>query len=184
MSIDARILLASPAEHEGDCCECCEGYCPKYESPGGKLEWDQFLFALHLDGVEYVTNRFVIVRAEALEGLPDGGEVQPFPGDPGVLRDQLPAVPDERPAPSKSPMSVPMLDRFDRLGLDYCGTGEKVVHLYAGDQHIGWTTIATKGPNRDDFRLIRAFASEFRCGASDAAAAIRILDELQAGDPR
>lgn len=185
MSINALALFAEPAIHAGSCCECCEGYCVLSYLDEDEVHWDSFLLTLDVGGVEYVTNRYVVVRRDMLDGIPEEAGVRPFSGDVGALVEQLPPVPSERPTLSSALMSPLMLDRFDRAGLDYCGEGEKVVHLYAGDRHAGWTTVALSGGiSREQLPAIREFAERFGCSVTASHKALKIAGELIGGDPQ
>lgn len=170
--IDPVTLFAN--EHEGGCCECCDGYCPRDEVDTGP-DWPQLLLVTDSRGVEYVGTVYVIVRRDLLdpEHLTPGllEEAHQVTTAPPWMR-----IPATRPPAADLPMTARLLDRIDRAGLTR-HAGDAITHLYDGDQHAGYTRHAKSpaGPTAitaADLPLLRRIADVTGIGISDAALAI------------
>lgn len=134
--------------HDGECCDCCAGYCPGVDVD----EPQQEMFWLTANGVEYYTDRYLAIRvdvfAKPIEGL---SSIRPKPV-------KWP-IPDTKPEPSKAVLNADYIGRFRKLGWDVCqgrdghldlNSGPQIrQHVYRGDEHIGWLMeMASRAPSR------------------------------------
>lgn len=176
--IDAAVLFAHEDIHDGWCCECCDGYCPGQDA--NLLRWDR-LWGLTLDDDAYVTDRRLLIQTARLTVIPEG-EVHELSGSAKTsLMKSLPPIPDERPSASTAFQSPRNMDRLDRAGLTVHGDTPKVHHLYQGDRHVGWTTVATRGiSERADLDLTRKIAAEIGVSLARAYRALRMAQGEEA----
>jgi hypothetical protein len=107
------------------CCECCDGYCPMTESDGGL----PLLYAFTMNGTEYVSDRYIAVRADILaeRGEPIARQV-----------DKAWPLPDVEPGPSTAILTPSKVQRLTACGIDIregLGTQQE---LYRNGVHVGW----------------------------------------------
>jgi len=142
--IDTNILFTGGDDTHA-CCSCCEGYCPRDEGDVSD-EW-LGMYRLDIDGVAYLTDRYVAVRADACQPVPAGVPVTPTPAQKDTKGKGF-IVPETRPGVTSSQITAWMWDRIDRAGLSVRGDivgGLRVLHLYLGEGHVGWVMTATEG---------------------------------------
>jgi hypothetical protein len=166
--IDTRILFAE-SEEAHVCCSCCEGYCPMTE---GGLEGDPwpFMHRIEVAGVAYLTDRYVAVRADLCQPVPDSVEVRVIPAQKDAASKGF-IVPEAQPPATESRITAHMWDRVDRAGLRIYGEpadGLRVLHLYRENQHVGWVMTANEGSGITRHRL-----SEVRRVAQAAGITLR-----------
>lgn len=150
------------------CCDCCDGYCPDQEDRADR--WSE-LYAVTVHGREYVTDRYIMVAREMLDGLPED-VVNPLPGTP---KTDWAILPSERPEPSQRPQSAPLLDRLTRAGITV-HEGERAVNLYYGAAHVGWALWAKRdGVAPADLPLVREVAREAGIDIRAAALAMHVV---------
>lgn len=130
--IDAPTLFR---QEDCNCCDCCIGYCPGDDMPE-KDRWDA-LFNFHVAGVEYVGDRRLMVRRDLLVGIPEDVPVI----ETGMVDPEWATVPEAMPPTFTGKHTAKHFDRLDLAELDCRGDG-MVVHVYAGDEHVGWSTVA------------------------------------------
>lgn len=166
--LDPEVLFA---EDHGACCDCCAGYCPQYDA--GEADGWPTIWVLEANGVEYVSDRYFMVRQDAVAPLPEKvmENAQRLAMSP-----QFAVVPVKKPKRVAGPQSANFLDRLDRSGLTMHAGDEKIVHLYRGPQHVGWLTLA-KGRlvcDPADLPLVRRLADDVGLTIPEAHAALRI----------
>ena len=166
--INPAILFAEP-DH-GDCCDCCAGYCPKWEADSGD-GYDDMLVSLEVGDVEYLGTRVCMIRRDVLADLPE--KVSERVVTATKVDSTWAVVPASRPALSKSPQAAELLDRLDSATITR-HVGEGVVHLYVGDTHVGWCkwSTAKAGIQSEDLPMVRRIASE--CGITLNTAAVAL----------
>lgn len=170
VTVDAAILYLN--HHEGLCCDCCEGYCPMSDS--NDFDWWDHLVAF---GNDHVGTARLLIREDALTGLPPaqekGRQVVPV----GTERTVWAVVPDSKPSPSTRQQTPILLDRIDRAGLTL-HDGDKIVHVYLGDRHVGWCMWASNGGVvTEDLPLIREVATTAGISINQAATAVLHIRE-------
>jgi hypothetical protein len=165
---DLETVFATSAPHT-ICCECCEGYCPLGDGDESD-EWRSRLWTYDLNGVEYLTDRFLMIRRDLIgdaSELPD--DLRCGPDVPWM------SVPDAMPPLSAGAQGPYVLDLCEqqRITRHEHDTTHGVTHLYRGDMHIGWTTIASKPPfiTEDDLPTIKALARALQLDLGRAARA-------------
>ena len=174
--MSAEIALIDPlvlwADEHGQCCDCCAGYCPRFE--GGGLEDDLYdMVVLDLDGTGYVGNRYILVRSDRVGPIPE--QALKAAARPITIPEWA-TVPDKMPAEFTEHQSANILDRVDRAGLTVHAGDDKIVHLYQGQQHVGWTTLLSPGKRAlacdpADLDLVRriAIATDIALPAAEKA---------------
>jgi hypothetical protein len=176
--IDTAVLFAE-SEETHVCCSCCEGYCPMTDS-SGDAEWP-WMHRIEVAGVAYLTDRYVAVRAELCQPVPDSVEVRTIPTvqDPAAKGFD---VPEAQPPATEARLTAPMWDRIYRAGLmahgePMAGNGLRVLHLYRDDQHVGWVMTAVEGAGikRGDLALIRKVAGAAGITLRQAEKAVRAV---------
>lgn len=173
VQIDAEILFErEPCR----CCDCCEGYCPDQEGD----RWEAFV-EVEIAEQEYVGTRMLIIRRDRLNGLPGDLKAMKVPAQTKVgtfvIPEALPPVFGGRHVASH-------YDRIDRAGL-ICRhvEGEPMVHLYVGDEHVGWTRHATegKGVTLDELAVVRRIAKASWLSINRAAGVYAEVQNLSIG---
>ena len=117
--------------HHGRCCQCCNGYCPEFDSP--QTPTPPNLYRLG----PYLSDKYVAVLADLID--PDSiGEPSTFPAPAAWT------IPDVEP-PAATALFVPSrAARLIALGLDIRGDG-KPAHLYLNGTHVGYLMPAERG---------------------------------------
>ena len=143
--IDTAILFAE-SEEAHVCCSCCEGYCPMSDR-SDNVEWP-WMHRIEVAGVAYLTDRYVAVRVDLCQPVPDSVEVRDIPTvqDPAAKGFTVPEAPALRLTGSR--LTARLWDRLDRAGLTVHGepSGDtRVLHVYREDQHVGWVMTAIEG---------------------------------------
>jgi hypothetical protein len=164
-AVDASILFLN--HHEGMCCDCCEGHCPMSDS--NDFDWWDHLIVF---GDDHIGTSRLIVREDALTGLPPAPEKGRQAIAVGAERTAWAVVPESPPPLSARQQSPKLLDRIDRAGLTL-HDGDKIVHVYLGDRHVGWCMWAsTGGVVANDLPLIREVAATAGISIDQAATAV------------
>jgi hypothetical protein len=151
--LDPKVLFGD-AEH-GACCGCCEGFCPEEDDPHS--DGFEMLFSITVAGIEYLGTNKIQIRCDALAPLPE--KVADRIAYPKVSQPWMVQPPAQRPPLDTRPQSARMLDRLDRSGITR-HVGADVVHLYLGDQHVGWCNWSRHASAivDDDLQLVRTLA--------------------------
>lgn len=172
--LDLEVAFGAAAPH-ASCCECCEGYCPLDEGTAGWV--GDILYTATVDGRDYLTDRYVALRRDLLDdGLLTEQNLMAAPAGPWA------SVPDSVPPVSDAPQGPHVLNLCDLAGLTrhVHEQSSNVVHLYRGDEHVGWTTVATKPPFLDvaDLPAVREIARKCGLDLGSAAVALRIARDV------
>lgn len=145
--IDTRTLFLG-ADDRHTCCSCCAGYCPRDDmSPAETDEWPE-LFRVEVAGLAYLTDRYVAMRDDLCESVPEGVPVGPLRAQKDAITRAGFVVPKVMPEPTRERITAWTWDRIDRAGLTVRGdhSGEvRTIHLYRGDMHVGWVMPAIDG---------------------------------------
>lgn len=141
-----RLFLGSDGGHT--CCSCCAGYCPRVDmDPGETDDWPE-LFRVEVARVAYLTDRYVAVRADLCQPVPEGVPVRPLDAQ-ATAEEHGFTVPKTMPEPTRERITAWTWDRIDIAGLTVRGDrpGEvwRTIHLYRGDTHAGWAMPARDG---------------------------------------
>lgn len=144
--INTRLLFLGADRHT--CCSCCAGYCPRDDmDPAEADDWVE-LFRVEVAGVAYLTDRYVAVRADLCEPVPEGVPVGPLKAQKDAEANGF-VVPKEMPEATRERITAWAWDRIDLAGLTVRGDrpGEvwRTIHLYLGDTHAGWAMPARDG---------------------------------------
>lgn len=149
---DPEVLFAYDTHHT--CCDCCEGYCPleSRETPA----WVAPRVEIEIDGVEYVGTNRLLIRKDALPELHASffeGIIRPS-GDISWA-----TVPATRPPLTERLQVAYMADILERSGLT-AHNGDEILHLYADENHVGWTKWARDGAGcrPQDLGIVRDLA--------------------------
>ena len=158
------------------CCDCCDDYCPYDEIEPPEVTWFTAV-ACTVDGVDYEGLACLLVRSD-VAALPEGAQpMRPTFSAP---------VPATRPPVNDRPMVPQTLDRIDRAGFTVHDDGSTPLHLYRGDEHVGWTMpsaerdVRVPGIAVADLPLVRAVATTIGVDANMAMAAIKALRDAEA----
>ena len=133
------VALFGVDPHPEDCCACCDEFCVGAEGKllnGPRIE--EPLYRIRTDGVEYLTDKRVAVRANAVGPLPADKRLYVTHE---VRAGTWPAAPAKRPAAAEALAMPGILDRIDRAGITRHGVpvgASNSVHLNLGDTHVGW----------------------------------------------
>lgn len=130
------------------CCQCCDGYCHLSDT-GTEPAVPGMLYAFTVRGVNYVSDRYVAVRADLVA-------VKLEPTLVGVEDDRYPAAPPSKPPPSVAPLTPVQMHHATAAGFDICGadaTHGSIQHVYLGDEHAGWIRAAADSGALHDFTL-------------------------------
>jgi len=122
------------------CCSCCEGYCPMDDADTGP-DWS-WMYRVEVDGVAYLTDRYVAVRADLCQPMPESVQVQDLPAQDGAEKGFI--VPGTEPPLTESRITSWTWHRIARAGLTVHGDS-LVLHLHIGGVHAGWVMPATEG---------------------------------------
>ena len=135
-------VFGNARDSHPECCPCCTAYCSGVETGAfnDAPAWD--LFSFTVDGVEYVTNKHLAVRADLIEATSDSWEPLRMPSVTGW------PVPATKPEPSTATLSPVDMHLLDEAGLDICdgGATSGKQHIYRGAEHVGWL-MPTRGDN-------------------------------------
>ena len=135
-------IFGNARDSHPECCPCCTAYCSGVEAQvfNDAPAWG--LFSFTVDGVEYVTSRYLAVRADLIEatsgwepiGMPISGTDWP--------------VPATKPGPSTATLGPVYMHLLDKAGFDICdgGATSRKQHVYRGAEHVGWL-MPTRGDN-------------------------------------
>lgn len=171
---DLSTAFGSAAPH-AVCCDCCEGYCPLADE--GDDRWMGGLLYVYTtpDGVEYLTDRHVMLRRDLLDDeILTEQNLLPVPSIVAWA-----SVPDAQPPLSDGPQGVHVLNACALLGLTrHEHEVPTFCHLYREGEHVGWTTIATKGLTEADLPVVRLIAQ--KCAIDLGRASVAYLT-AQAG---
>ena len=129
--------------HHGACCSCCYGYCPM-----GDHTSEPSADMLYVVG-EYLTDRFVAVRADLL-AVPDS---QPKMS-PDISMPKSWTIPDAEPEPSTLRFLPSRATRLTALGIDI-RQGDTAQHLYFKGDHIGYLMTASAGRTLDEIAALQ-----------------------------
>ena len=186
--IDPMILFGQPGHGAGPCCSCCNGYCPRQDTPGPFAAYAESMIHAVIDGRDVVTDRYIGVHADALAAWPDDASVHwlTVPDKPATNADPSnfqppPAAP--LPDVQTHRMDPDRLDRIDRAGLTIRGLAEdgKISWLYHGDQWVGWVSAYRRDPewgpilwDATDLPLIRRIAEHAQIDLDSAVTALHL----------
>lgn len=169
--------------HPGDCCDCCNGYCP-----AGDMNLDRpEVFRVLIDGIEHYTDRYVAIRANL------------------IVAEDVTCAPTKVPdvawqAESVTPeITVPLswaAVRTLMAGLDIAGqqTESRRLVLERDGERVGWAMGAKGGTDLDGARRVAMYAQKYTSIApgvlgellADAGAITKVGGEpveTEAGDP-
>lgn len=134
-------VFGNARDSHPECCHCCAAYCSGVETGAfnNAPAWD--LFSFTVDGVEYVTNKYLAIRADLIE-TDIGGEPIRMPSVTGW------PVPATKPGPSTATLGPVYMHLLDEAGFDICdgGTTGGKQPVYRGAEHVGWL-MPTRGDN-------------------------------------
>ena len=135
-------IFGNARDSHPECCPCCAAYCSGLDTRAFNNAPAYNLFSVTVDGVEYVTSRYLAVRADLIEAT-SGGEPLRMPSS---VTDW--PVPDAKPGPSTATLGAVDMHLLDRAGLDICdgGATSGKQHIYRGTEHVGWL-MPTRGDN-------------------------------------
>ena len=169
-AINPEILFLDEG-HEGGCCACCDDYCT-LPAP----DWFYPRVRITVGGVEYVGTNRLLIRRDALAPLPESFLKDIWDPTADVA---WAVVPEQKP-PGSDRLHVPwILDRLDLAGLT-SHDGDDICHLYAGDEHAGWTKWARDdaGCRPEDLELVRKVSAKVGVDLRAAHAAVLMVREL------
>ena len=120
-----------------ECCQCCASYCPETDAEHGP-EVPTPLARVTMRGVEYVTDKVLMVLAERVELTCD-----PWPGSPvdvsGSKAAERMTVPETEPGPSRRLLAPSRMAYLLGAGLDIREGGDNLPQpVYDGGSCIGW----------------------------------------------
>ena len=153
-------IFGNARDSHPECCPCCAAYCSGFETRAfnNAPAWD--LWTFDVDGVEYVTNKHLAVRADLIEATTNDGWERL--GMPSSVTDW--PVPDAKPGPSTATLGSVYMHLLDKAGFDICdgGATSGKQHVYRGAEHVGWL-MPTRGDNGvtlADLPALREIAEE------------------------
>lgn len=171
MTTDTKLVAPADLFHDyrqdkHECCSCCRGYCPEVDTEPKPYD----LYRLTVDGTEYLSDRYVAVRADHLsENTGKGVTVITS------TKDQTGpewVIPDTRPGPSTEWFTPSVIRGALTAGWTiHQGTGDAPAnpqHIYDGDQHVGFVmpvigdrdSLQAKAARLSEMPCIRALADE------------------------
>ena len=159
--INTRLLFLGGTDRH-TCCSCCAAYCPRVDmDPAEADDWVE-LFRVEVAGVAYLTDRYVAVRADLCEPVPEGVPVGPLKAQKDAKANGF-VVPKEMPQATRERITAWTWDRIDLAGLTVRGDRvgkRRAIHLYRGNTHAGWAMPAKDGfgIRLDQLELIRRIA--------------------------
>ena len=128
-----------------DCCSCCAGWCPRMEGDHGDT------LGLYIVG-EFVTNKYVAIRADRLTDVPDLTDITNVKNR-ATLDAEPPALAGESTRHFIPSKAAPLL----RAGITIGEGGEgKPQPLYEGGEHVGWIMPA-RGTDWSDLASVRRY---------------------------
>ena len=135
-------VFGNARDSHPECCPCCAAYCSGLDTRAFNNAPASNLFSVTVDGVEYVTSRYLAVRADLIETDSCGEPVEMPSGATGW------PVPDAKPGPSTATLGAVDMHLLDKAGLDICdgGATSGKQHVYRGAEHVGWL-MPTRGDN-------------------------------------
>lgn len=123
--------------HEGSCCDCCAGYCVRYESPGGP-----FLARFTHAGRDWISDRYVALDAELLSDAPATDTPGAAMGRPKV--DMLPTRAIGPATGIIGPRTLDLLARHPDLTL--ADSDKPGIHALTWDGvMVGFATVGKEG---------------------------------------
>ena len=127
-------VFGNASDSHPECCQCCAAYCPGIDTQAFNDAPASNLWTFDVDGVEYVTNNGLAVRADLIEATGDGWVLG--------LRISVAdwAIPDAKPGQSTAMLGPVYMHLLDRAGFDICAGGatSRKQHVYRGAEHVGW----------------------------------------------
>ena len=136
-------VFGNARDSHPECCPCCAAYCSGVETRAFNNAPALDLFSFTVDGVEYVTNKYLAVRADLIESTTsDGWEL----GLRISVADWV--IPDAKPGQSTATLGPVYMHLLNRAGFDICdgGATSRKQHVYRGAEHVGWL-MPTRGDN-------------------------------------
>ena len=135
-------VFGNAGDSHPECCQCCAAYCPGIDTQAFNDAPTSNLWTFDVDGVEYVTNRHLAVRADLIEDTSDSWEPLRISSATGW------PVPDAKPGPSTATLGPVYMHLLDKAGFDICdgGATSGKQHIYRGAEHVGWL-MPTRGDN-------------------------------------
>lgn len=137
-------VFGNARDSHPECCPCCAAYCSGLEAPAFNDAPALDLFSFTVYGVEYVTNKYLAVRADLIEATTsDGWERLGLT----ISGTDWP-IPDAKPGQSTATLGPVYMHLLDRAGFDICAGGATSgkQHVYRGADHVGWL-MHTRGDN-------------------------------------
>lgn len=119
------------------CCQCCAGYCHTGTEPAVP----GMLYAFTVRSVDYVTDRYVAVRADLVT-------VRTAPTHVDVRKDVY-LVPASKPPTSTARLVPERMHTLTAAGFDICGDDNAhnaIQDLYLGGEHVGWVMALHRVP--------------------------------------
>lgn len=121
------------------CCSCCDGYCHLGELDQEDFESTMALWRVTSGGVEFITDRYLIVRADLVDI--EHKHTNLAEGDVQTLHDAaFHEPPAEKPGVSSALFQARYVDLLDKVGITIADGGDphQAQPLYRGDEHVGW----------------------------------------------
>ena len=135
-------VFGNARDSHPECCPCCAAYCSGLDTQAFNDAPACNLWTFDVDGVEYVTNNGLAVRADLIEATGDGWEF----GLRISVADWV--IPDAKPGQSTAMLGPVYMHLLDSAGFDICAGGatSRKQHVYRGAEHVGWL-MPTRGDN-------------------------------------
>lgn len=124
-------LFGNAEDAHRQCCQCCNGYCPMMDLGVSDSVPDPLLIVT-LDGVDYITEQFLMVRADHVDLTGDAIRSN--------ARPKMPAIPNEEPGPSTAGLGSYYMGLLTEAGLDIREGNDALSpqHVYRDGNHVGW----------------------------------------------
>lgn len=135
-------VFGNAIDSHPECCPCCAAYCSGTEVQALNDAPASSLRTFDVGGVEYVTDKYLAVRADLIEATSGWKPLR----TPISVIDW--SVPDAKPGPSTATLGPVYMHLLDKAGFDICdgGATSGKQHIYRGAEHVGWV-MPTRGDN-------------------------------------
>lgn len=135
-------VFGNAGDSHPECCLCCAAYCSGLDTQAFNDAPALDLWTFDVDGVEYVTNDHLAVRADLIEATSGWKPLR----TPISVTDW--PVPATKPGPSTATLGPVYMHLLDKAGLDIRdgGATSRKQHIYRGAEHVGWL-MPTRGDN-------------------------------------
>jgi hypothetical protein len=149
--------------HQGVCCSCCEGYCPREDRTESRS-----VGMLYTVG-EYLTDRFIAIHTDLVTLEDDQPKMTPVVAKPAAW-----TIPSEEPPTSTARFLPSRVAHLLALGIDV-RQGETAQHLYMHGEHVGYLMPASRGRTLTEVAALQRLEERLSESESHAAELMRDL---------